>query len=108
MMILSVDRFALLRRPRWAGAFALAALVVISVAVIDKPLTLWLHETNSPTDYGFWRSVSKSGEAGLWYILAVGMLVISEVRRRIAWTLNGAVEQLRRVRRGASWCSPCC
>lgn len=97
-MMLSADRFALLRRPRWAGAFALAVLVVFSIGVIDKPLTLWLHGNLSMTDYGFWRSVSKTGEAGLWYILAVGMLAVSEVRRRIAWTLDGAAEQMRRVR----------
>ncbi|EKV32332.1 Membrane-associated phospholipid phosphatase [Caenispirillum salinarum AK4] len=97
-MMLTADRFALLRRPRWAGAFALAALVVVSIGVIDKPLTLWLHANISQTDYGFWRSVSKIGEAGVWYILAVGMLAVSEVRRRLAWTLTGAAEQLRRVR----------
>lgn len=76
----------------------MVAVVVVSIAMIDKPLTLWLHAHMPPTDYGCWSSVSEIGNATIWYILAVGMLAVSEVRRRIAWTLEGAAEQMRRVR----------
>lgn len=68
----------------------MATVVVVSIGFFDKPLTIWLHENISQTDYGFWRSVSKIGNATIWYILGIGMLATSEVRRRMAWTLAGA------------------
>lgn len=92
------DRFSLLRRPLWTAAFGVSVVVIVSIALIDRPLTQWLHAHQSTNEYAFWRSVSKVGEAGWWYILAVGMLAVSEVRRRVAWTLDGAAEQVRRVR----------
>lgn len=76
----------------------MATVVVVSIGFFDKPLTIWLHENISQTDYGFWRSVSKIGNATIWYILGIGMLATSEVRRRMAWTLAGAAERMRHVR----------
>lgn len=93
------DVLALLRRhPRWSGFAAVLLVSILSVVLVDRPLSLRIHDGLSPTEYGFWRTVSKIGLAEYWYGLGVIGLLVSYVRMKAAWTVEAAAELRRHVR----------
>lgn len=93
------DTLALARRhPRWTGVVAVFLAALFSIVLLDRPLAVHIQAIQSPTDYGFWRTVGKIGLAEYWYGLALVGLLVSYVRMKAAWTVEGAQRLRRHVR----------
>ncbi|GAA0582362.1 phosphatase PAP2 family protein [Caenispirillum bisanense] len=86
------------RHPRWSSFAAVLLVALASILLLDRPLAEYIHAGQSPNRYGFWRTVSKVGQAEYWYGLALIGLLVAFVRSKLAWTLEGIAECRRQAR----------
>lgn len=57
-------------RPLLAAVVYAAVFSVVAMAVIDKPLALWLKTSLEPHTFGFFKTITDIGLGGHWYALA--------------------------------------
>lgn len=58
-------------RPLLAAVLYAAGFSVIGMALIDKPLALWLKSGLDPETFGFFKTITDIGLGGHWYVLVV-------------------------------------
>lgn len=75
--------------PLLAAVAYVSGLALLSIALIDRPLALWLKADLSPDTFGFFKTITDIGLAGPWFGLALGAWLISLSIAGLALTTTG-------------------
>ncbi|MGC2854602.1 phosphatase PAP2 family protein [Novispirillum sp. DQ9] len=89
-------------RPLLAAVLYAAVFSVISMALIDRPLALWLKSDLDPHVFGFFKTITDIGLGGGWFALAILAWLGAMAAAGLALTTTG--HELWRLRaRSASY-----